>query len=387
MPETVLYFLDDPSRDKHFHGYVLSGLENAGYDPIVTYLWRGPVESKLEALGHKTWDLGCPPESSRGFHPVVVGKVRNAIQKTRAVAAHVQRHRPMIYAALAGYLTRLPVLFYTVRISRTLRTFTRRMAFSLVSSRITRVIAVSEGVKQEFVAASRIQPGMVEVIHNGLDPAQFDLGLDRKEARETFGLPQDAFLFGMVASLRRAKDHRGLIQAFSRLNEKGLVSRLVLVGDGPTEGEIRDLVRAKGMASDVIFLRRLPPEKIALILQALDVFVHPTWREGMPAAILEAMASGLPIISTDAEGVTEIFDTPRSFGKLLPRGNEDLLAQAMEALYRATPAERKEMGSQARARLDEAFTHTHMVDRTVALYDRFVRGFDEARNNAQSRSI
>jgi glycosyltransferase involved in cell wall biosynthesis len=242
--------------------------------------------------------------------------------------------------------------------------------FGLISSRITRVICVSQGVKDEFIQRSRLPVEKVAVIPNGLDPAPFEIGTSKKEIRRALHLPEDDFLFGMVARLRKAKDHCGLISAFARIKTAGINARLVLVGDGPLETQLRNLVHAHGLSQDIIFLGRLSSDRIPLVLNAFDVFVHPTWREGMPAAILEAMACGLPIIATDAEGVTDIFDTSRPMGKLLPRGQVDLLAEAMKDLYAMPPSQRAQMGREARARLNEAFTHTHMVANTVALYNR-----------------
>lgn len=372
MSKTILYFLDDPSRDKHFHDYILSGLEKAGYDPIVVYFWMGQSESQLEKLGHKIINLGCSRDSYRRFNPGLFFKIVNALKKYNAAAVHVQRYHPLIYLAMAVYSTRLPVFFYTIRSTKLIRNLNRRFFFSISSTQITMVVAVSRGVKDDLLKRSDISAKKVEVISNGLDPSVFDLKVDKKKTREAFDLPRERFLFGMAARFKKAKDHKGLVDAFSKIKKRCKSACLVLAGDGPLEEEIRSLVRAKELDKEVFFLGKISPEKIPLFLKTLDVFVHPSWREGMPASILEAMASGLPVIATDAEGVSDIFATERRFGYILPRGDINLFAKAMAEMFYLSESELNKMGKEAMARVNEAFTHNHMVEKTVALYNRFI---------------
>ncbi len=372
MAETILYFLEDPSMDKHFHDYLLTGLEKAGYNPLVTYFFMDGMQSKMAKQGHQVIDLGCTRDTYKGFHPGLVAKICKVIKKYNAKAIHSQRHHPLIYMAAASYLTDLPTFFYTIRSTKLIRNLNRRFSFSISARQITKVIAVSKGVKTDFVNRSGLAPEKVEVIPNGLDPSVFELDIDKKEARRQLGLPPEGFLFGMAARFKKAKDHRGLIEAFSIIKKKGVSAGLVLAGDGPLEDEIKGLTESHSLYNEVFFLGKLAPERIPLLLSALDVFVHPSWREGMPAAVLEAMASGLPVIATDAEGITDIFDTSKNFGRILTRGNIPFLAKAMEDFYHLQPEERMQMGSLAQARVLEAFTHKHMVDKTVALYDQFI---------------
>jgi glycosyltransferase involved in cell wall biosynthesis len=376
MENTILYFLDDPSRDKHFHQYVLAGLVDAGFNPIVTYFWTNPDRpSSLRTAGFKTLDLGCSPKSYKGFHPSLVAKIARALKTQHAIAAHVQRHHPLIYLAIAARWTGLPVLFYTIRIANLIRTISRRMVFRLVSAQISQVIAVSEGVKNDFVHRTGIAASEVVVIPNGIDPRSYELNLPKADARKAFSLPKEKFLFGMVARFRKAKDHPGLIKAFSMLRREFANACLVLAGDGPLSDQILKAVADLQLREAVIFLGKIPPQDIPLLLHGLDVFVHPSWREGMPAAILEAMASGLPVIATDAEGVTDIFASSLDFGRMVARGNTEALAQAMLELYRKPPEARVAMGQAAKLRVKEAFTHAHMVQRTVDLYNQHLSRF------------
>jgi starch synthase len=88
----------------------------------------------------------------------------------------------------------------------------------------------------------------------------------------------------------------------------------------------------------------------------------------MPAAILEAMASGLPVIATDAEGVPDIFDTSLAFGRMVSKGDTAALARAMVDLSDMSQATREKMGQNASLRLKEGFTHTQMAESIVNIY-------------------
>lgn len=376
MENTILYFLDDPGRDKHFHHHVLAGLTAAGFNPIVTYFWTPPGRrSSLQEAGFKTLDLGCSPSSYKGFHPSLVAKIARALKTQQAIAAHVQRHHPLIYLALAARWTRLPVLFYTIRATKLIRTLSRRLAFGLISSRISQVIAVSQGVKNDFVRRTGLAADRVVVIPNGIDPSSFAADLPRADTRGVFGLPGDKFLFGMAARFKKAKDHLGLVRAFAMVRREMGNARLVLAGDGPLKNEILKAVTDLELREAVIFLGKIPPQDIPLLLHGIDVFVHPSWREGMPAAILEAMASGLPVIATDAEGVTDIFAGDLDFGRMVARGKTEALARAMLELYRKPPEALRAMGQTAKLRVAQSFTHAQMVQETVALYNRHLARF------------
>lgn len=376
MENTILYFLDDPGRDKHFHQYVLTGLVDAGFNPIVTYFWTAPDRrSSLQEAGYEMLDLGCSQKSYKGFHPSLVVKIVRALKNHKAIAAHVQRHHPLIYLAIAARLTGLPVLFYTIRSTKLIRNISRRLAFSLISAQISQVIAVSEGVKNDFLTRTGLAADKVVVIPNGIDPGSFELTVPKTDARAAFNLPKEKFLFGMAARFKKAKDHAGLIKAFSMVRREMKNACLVLAGDGPLKAAIQKAVADLELMKDVIFVGQIAPKDIPVLLHGLDVFVHPSRREGMPAAILEAMASGLPVIATDAEGVTDIFASNLNFGRMVPRGKTERLAQAMLELYRKPPGELIEMGQTAKNRVKEAFTHERMVQQTIDLYNHHLSQF------------
>ena len=108
--------------------------------------------------------------------------------------------------------------------------------------------------------------------------------------------------------------------------------------------------------------------KVPLYLKTLDVYVHSSYREGMPLSVLEAMASELPIIATSAEGLPDIFDTPLFFGYLIPKRDYQSLTEALWKIYSLSEEEREELGKRAKQRLLEAFSPEKLSENTVNIF-------------------
>ena len=369
----TLFILDSPDRDRHFQHYVLKGIENAGISPIVTYFTGDASVSSLAKSGHRTTGLDLGVGLYKNFNPVPIIKLVRLIKRTECRLVHVQRHRPLIYAGIACRLTGVPLL-YTIRATRLVRDRNRRFAFNFISPALVRIIAVSKGARDDFCARTDWPVEKVTVVSNGIDIKEYQSELDQKEARARFGLPADAFIFGMAARFKKAKDHPGLVAAFrdafldaERVCGSGR-AMLVFAGDGPREDMIKGIAAKAGVGDRVIFSGRLDPSDIPMFLRALDVFVHPSFREGMPASVLEAMAAGIPVISTDAEGVTDIFDSPRDFGRMIKTGDVAAMSEAMLELCGMEEEQRHKMGLEGIERLKEGFTREHMVKGTVDVY-------------------
>ena len=364
----TLYILDDPGRDKHFHHYALAGLEEAGFSPLVVYFSGSTKMSRLAELGHEVTSLNLTRSLYKNFNPLPVFRLARLIKKTKAGILHVQRHRPLIYAGIACRITGRPMI-YTIRQVRLIRNTNRRLAFRLVTPALARIISVSSGSREDFLSRTDYPPEKISVVFNGIDLKPYEINIEKNEARRRLSLPSDLFIFGMAAGFRKAKDHIGLIRAFHSIKERLGKSIMVFAGSGAEEQAIQKEIKNLSLENRVILTGRLNPEKIPVFLKALDCFVHASFREGMPAAVLEAMAARLPVIATDAEGVPDIFDTSETFGRMTPKGDITALAQAMAELYHAEPGERKTMGENAAKRLKEGFTRRHTAEGIVNVYN------------------
>ncbi|BAJ27469.1 MULTISPECIES: glycosyltransferase [Kitasatospora] len=214
-----------------------------------------------------------------------------------------------------------------------------RWANALTYRRNDAVIAVSHAVA---AGVSRRRAGeWLSVVHHGPDLDGAPSGpAARRAARAELGLPPDALVVGSVGNLTAKKDQATMLAAFARLREREPDARLVLVGSGPLEAELRaragEGVLFAGTRADV-----------PALLPGWDVFCLSSRQEGLPVALMEAMTSGLPSVVTRVGGMPEVLDDGVQ-GRLVPPGDPAALAAALGEL--ADPGLRERMGAAARER-------------------------------------
>ena len=166
----------------------------------------------------------------------------------------------------------------------------------------TGVISVSHALRDLLVDRG-VGAGKFRVIPNAVDRNRFRPG-DKREARAQLGFPADAPLIVCVGNLIELKRHHVLIEAFARLRASRPTVQLAILGGGESEpayeGRLRRLAETSGLGNAVRFVGRIPSAEVARWLQAADVFALATSREGCCNAILEALASGRPVVTTPA---------------------------------------------------------------------------------------
>jgi teichuronic acid biosynthesis glycosyltransferase TuaC len=210
----------------------------------------------------------------------------------------------------------------------------RRMIMAL--RRATRIFAVSESLKRHAVTLG-IAPDKIVVVGNGVDAAKFHR-VDRPAARTSLGLAANARVLISVGALVERKGFHRVIECLPALRERFPGLRYLIVGSPGPEGDwsaqLRRLVEEQGLQDCVLFLGGLAPEVLKAPLSAADAFVLATRNEGWANVLLEAMACGLPVVTTDVGGNAEVVTAPH-LGTLVPFGDRQRLTQAIaEALER-----------------------------------------------------
>lgn len=342
---------------------VVRGLNAARFEPVVVCLGEeGPIGQEIKQAGidvvafgrmqHKHWDPGI---------------VRLLVRLMRARQFHIVHthvYNPGVYGRIAAKLAGVPGVVATTHGVYYRRKWKRRLINRVLAHYTDRQIAVSEAVKQDLIRYDWVRPESIEVIPTGIDLTHFQFEVDPVKVRAELGLPLDAYAFGTVGRLERPKGHVYLIRAFERIVKTNERARLVLVGDGSLAKPLQEEAARLGLAERVVFAgsRRDVP----YLLRALDVFVFPSLWEGQGLALVEAMASGLPVVASRVGGVSEVVSDGSS-GQLVPPGSPEALAEAMLAVM-ANPARAREMGAAARARAEAVFGASRMIKRLEELY-------------------
>jgi sugar transferase (PEP-CTERM/EpsH1 system associated) len=239
----------------------------------------------------------------------------------------------------------------------------RNLARRLLSPLVSRFVTVSFDLRRWLTQVVGIPERKVLTIHNGVDTTRFaDDG--REAARRTLGVADDVVVVGTVGRLDPVKDQLGLLEAFAHVGPGGPRALLVVVGDGPC----REALAIRAARADLAGRVRLLGERddVPTVLRALDVFALPSIAEGISNTILEAMASGLPVVATRTGGNPELVEDGVT-GTLVTVGAVADLAQGLRA-YVGDPHLRALHGKAGRHRAVDEFSLDRMASRYRDLY-------------------
>lgn len=214
------------------------------------------------------------------------------------------------------------------------------------------VVAISSyGRSQIFRWIDRLQWPKIKVVHCGLDEA-FHAQLAAPQAEAT---PQADFV--CVGRLCEQKGQLLLVEALARLSQRGKRCSLVLAGDGPMRGVVEARARELGVQDQIRITGWIGGGQVRAELLGARVMVLPSFAEGLPVVIMEAMALRRPVVSTFVAGIPELV-LPGQTGWLVPAGDVEALADALDSSMKLPEAQWREMGSAARHRVLER----HSID-------------------------
>jgi glycosyltransferase involved in cell wall biosynthesis len=235
------------------------------------------------------------------------------------------------------------------------------------------IVAISPAIRQDLIETYRIgRPWQYHVVPLGFDLAPFAAIDDeaRRAARATLGLPAGAPVVTTVGRLTAIKQQGLFLDAFQQVHARHPDAVALVAGDGELRHALEADAAARGIGQAVRFLgwrRDLPA-----IYGATDVFLLTSRNEGTPVALIEAMASAVPGVSTDVGGVRDVIDSP-AVGTRVPDGDAAALAAAVTALL-VDPTARRTTGDRARAQVVGRFAIERLVANVAALYDRLITG-------------
>lgn len=340
-----------------------------GIEPSVCCLERsGPMAAYLRP------DVPVHEMHRRpGLRPGLVLRVARLIRSQRAAIVHTHNTAPGLYGALAGFLTRTPVLQtkHGMNLVSRRQTHVNRLAYLF-----TRTVVAVSGEARELALREAGGKTRVTVIDNGIDTSRFAPDAEARAAtRAGLGLSPGTTVIGTVGRLRPEKNQSLLLRSFSELADppEGPLA-LVIAGDGPELTALRDLAASLADPRIRLLGRESAPERL---LAGLDLFVLPSLAEGLPVALLEAMAVGLPAIVSRVGAMPEVVGEGRA-GLVVEPGS---MREMIEALRRLAtdPSRRAAMGREGRCRVLARYS----AERMAADYEREYRAL--ARGRGMSR--
>jgi len=352
-----------------FFENLVTGFDEQVFSQMICFLSGDRKQSLLDKWGYPIIHLGIPKKKLKKFRPSIVFKIAEIIKKHDVDIIHCQRHKPTTYGTLAAWVADKKVkVLATVHGRNRTRTLSRKITNYVLFKRISRIISVSNAVRDDILKTNwNLSSDKVVTVYNGIDTDKFSDSIStRQEVRTHLGLPiKDAFVFGTVGRLTKVKGQKVLFQAFAKVIRKYTNSWLVITGKGPLETELRRLAMELNINKRVVFLgfRKDIPD----VLQAYDAFILPSFSEGLPLSLLEAMATGIPVISSRVGGVPEILDSFDQKIMVTPASVKEL-STAMTWLAGLDNIERIELGKSLRNRVESYFTKEKMTSAMATEY-------------------
>ena len=310
----------------------LAGTEIATYN-IAKYLAKRGHEVHVIT----TLDEGLPKENmEEGFyvHQIFLRKIRFLgvisfwlkifwhLKKIKPDIVHVQSVGIGIPAFLSKKILEKPYIVWGRGSDIYLPDKFTKSISKLVLKNADAVIALTGDMKKKM---QKFCDKDISVIPNGIDLERFS-NLSKEDIRKKLKIKEDEKVIIFVGTLRPVKGVKYLIKAMKIISPKNANTRLMLVGDGDERGNLEKLVKGLSLEEYVKFVGKVPNEKVPEYMAASDVFVLPSLSEGFPVTVLEAMASGVPIIATNVGGLPEIIKDGEN-GFLVEPKNPEKIAE------------------------------------------------------------
>ena len=367
-------------------------LMREGYSVSVS-CGRGPHFDELRASGLDMIDNPVSRSMNLASHAASIWRTWRLLRRGRFDVLHVHTPIAALLGRVAARLAGTPVRIYTAhgfyfhegtsprmrRVHVMLEKFGARCG--------SHILTVSDEDRRTAIDLGIAAPDTVETILNGVDTSHFDPGrfgaAERPAIRAAWGIPPDAPVAGMVGRLVREKGIFEFFEAAASVARDFPDARFLVVGgvlpsdyDAATDA-MNARIAELGLADRIVFTGLLPDPAPALA--AMDVFCLPSYREGMPVSLLEAMAMGCACVATDIRGCREEIEDGRS-GRLIPVRDAGALADAVRALFgdRATA---RALGAAARARVLEHFDIRRILDHQAGIYERLTRRLRDERRS------
>jgi sugar transferase (PEP-CTERM/EpsH1 system associated) len=369
MPIRIMHVVDSLGKGGLENGLVnlIERLDPISFEHTVYAIRRlGLNAERLPSERVRVLCLGKKETDSR----IQVGALARAIREVRPDIVH-SRNWSAVEAVIAGRWVRSCALVHSehgLESADTVpepwrRICLRRLAYELAD----RVVSVSYQLRDLHARRTGFPARRINVIHNGVDGGRFFPGAAvRARMRHELGISGDEFCIGCVGSLFPVKDHMTLLKAIAEINAACGDWRLFVIGEGPERGRLESFLDANvDWKQRVSFLGS--SNRVSELLNAMDVYVLPSIMEGISNSLLEAMATGLPVVATATGGNREVVIDGNS-GLLFPVGAFRQLAEKLLTL-RAHRDLRLQLGQQALRRVRENFSMDSMVREYAQLYE------------------
>jgi glycosyltransferase involved in cell wall biosynthesis len=346
-----------------------TALAKLGAEPVViTHAHAGqPEDDKFEGVKVKRLKGFVMPRLDRAISAGLARRLHEHIKLGNFNVIHGQDiYSPMALLSIhSAHKRKIPSVLtcHSVHKSKGIWRLIYRPIISAMK-RANRVIAVS-GAARGFCVALGVPDDKIEVIPNGVDLSVFNADVDGSAMRTKLEMKQEPLVATAIRLVKR-KGPKHLVNAFSKVLKKMKNAKLAIAGEGTEAASLRAQIKKLGIEKSVFMLGKLQREQVAELMAAADVFVLPSLFESFGLVLLEAMATGTPVVCTQTQGALEIVKNGED-GLVVPPGDDDALA---EAIVRVLSDRRlaEHLRTNGQKKVHEKFSWEKTAEKTLALY-------------------
>ncbi len=360
----VIYSLYRGGAERVIETQLLGGDRRRFEYLVCSITGGGDMIDRMSNAGSRVFLLG----KRRRGDLTAVTKLANLIRREKIDLLHLHNSSGMFWGTLARFAsgTGVPIVRteHNPYLSQPTPAIYRRLYPPFTKS-ASKIICVSGRVLQSFVEGFPSLAGRFVEIPNGIRMQDYEKLPPRAECRAQFKLLPGARLIGTVGRMVPVKNHKLLIEALFRVRQTVSDVHLAIIGEGDMRESLAAYAADLGVSEYVSLVKET--QKIDYFYGAIDIFCLSSDSEGMPLTLLEALASGVPVVSTEVGGIPEVIESGRT-GWLVPKGSAEFLAKRVVELLQ-DPSKAAEFALAGRAMVRERFSANKMIEATEAVYD------------------
>ncbi|MCM8781396.1 MAG: glycosyltransferase, partial [Candidatus Omnitrophica bacterium] len=354
-------------------------LNETEFNPYIGIITSNPCQNESFTKAAGKFNLKFLVFNCRGkFDPKTILEVRKFIRKNGIDIVHSHGYKSNFYCFLSTFgirVKKISTCHNWLSTNKKMRFYENLDKWAL--KKFDSVISVSDSLREEIIE-SGLRRELVTTIYNGIDITHFDCMHKNNELKKSLGIDITQKVIGTVGRLTLEKGHIFLVKAFAKVVPELPNTILLIIGDGPLRKELENAVDTLGLKGKVKFLGIR--NDIPNLLGIMDVFVLPSLDEGMPMALLEAMAMKKPVVASRTGAIAKVIED-KVTGLLVEPAEVESLHKSIIYVLKDTKIS-SVLSEKAYEKVKNEFSSTKMAQSYISLYQKYCkeRGLSSPKN-------